>query len=180
MITIISCSNRKGNATYAFAHYCHRILQSKTKEEVRLLDLTELPTDIVHLDMYDPASQSPAVAKIQDDYMLPAKKFVFILPEYNGSFPGILKLFIDACSIRLYRETFKGKKAALVGIATGRAGNLRGMDHLTGVLHHVGTHVLPNKLPISRIKDLLNDEKELNDADTQKALDQQMTELLEF
>jgi NAD(P)H-dependent FMN reductase len=48
--------------------------------------------------------------------------------------PGSLKLFIDACSVREYKQNFKGKKAALVGIASGRAGNLRGMDHLTGVM----------------------------------------------
>lgn len=180
MISIISSSNRKGNATYAFAAYYHRVLQTKTIEEVRLFDLTDLPIDILNFDMYNPKSQSPELARIQDEYLLGADKFVFILPEYNGSFPGILKLFLDACSVRMYQETFKGKKAALVGIATGRAGNLRGLDHLTGVLHHVGTHVLPNKLPISKIKNLLNEQKELVDDETQKALDQQMTEFLAF
>ncbi|MEM9823624.1 MAG: NAD(P)H-dependent oxidoreductase [Bacteroidota bacterium] len=180
MITIISSSNRKGNATYAFAEYYFQRIQSKTEEAVHLLDLTDLPTDIVHLDMYHPESQSKGVAKIQDEFILPANKFVFVVPEYNGSFPGILKLFLDACSIRMYRETFFGKKAALVGIASGRAGNLRGMDHLTGVLHHVGTHVLPNKLPISSIKQLLDENRSLTDEGTQAAIDRQIDEFLAF
>ena len=112
--------------------------------------------------------------------MLPAQKFIFISPEYNGSFPGVLKLFLDACSVREYKATFKGKKAALVGIATGRAGNLRGMDHLTGILNHLGIIVLPNKVPISKIDQLYGESGDIADAVTLRLIERHVEEFLAF
>jgi NAD(P)H-dependent FMN reductase len=93
------------------------------------------------------------------------------VPEYNGSFPGSVKLFIDACTVREYSRNFKDKKAALVGIASGRAGNLRGMDHLTGVLNYLGMTVMPDKLPISSIFKLKNGNGEVTDEDTLKIME---------
>ena len=71
-------------------------------------------------------------------------------------------MFIDALSVRKYEETFSGKVAALIGIASGRAGNLRGMEHLTGVLNFLKMHVYPDKLPISGIKEIIDNSGELD------------------
>ena len=63
MITIISSSNRKGNATYAFARYYYETLSTITEEEVQLFDLTDLPSDILHLDMcaYENLNPNPQI-----------------------------------------------------------------------------------------------------------------------
>jgi NAD(P)H-dependent FMN reductase len=89
--------------------------------------------------------------------MIPASKFIWILPEYNGSFPGILKLFIDVLSVRKKEETFSHKKSMLIGIATGRSGNILGMDHFAGILIHLRSLIFPRLLPISRVSDLMDD-----------------------
>jgi len=52
-----------------------------------------------------------------------------------------------------------GKKIALAGVATGRGGNLRGLDHLTGIFHYLNVHVMPFKLPISVVAVLIKDGK---------------------
>lgn len=180
MITVICGTNRKDSATGAFARYYFNTLKSKSKEEVKLLSLEDLPNDFCHIGMYAEAGQIAGITSIQDEYMLPADKFIILSPEYNGSFPGVLKLFIDACSIREYKATFSGKKAGLVGIASGRAGNLRGLDHLTGVLNHVGTEVMPNKLPISGIGSLMNDAKDITNEDTKASIEKHIDDLLKF
>lgn len=180
MITVISGTNRTNSECRTFAKKITEILRSKTTEEVKLLLLEDIPHDWFHAAMYEEETQSPSLAAIQNEYMLPAEKFVYVIPEYNGSFPGVLKLFLDACSVREYKATFKGKKAAMIGIASGRAGNLRGMDHLTGILHHVGTILLPSILPISRIKDLQDIEGNITDANTLKAMDAHADALLAF
>ena len=177
MITIISGTNRRNSATHRFARHYHRLFLETTEETVHLFSLADLPADILHIDMYDPKQQSKGLATIQDDLILPADKFFFLLPEYNGGMPGALKLFIDALSIREYAKTFKGKKAALAGVASGRQGNLRGMDHLTGVLMHMGTKVLPNRLPISSINGL-HDEDGTLDAGTEMVMRKQVEEFV--
>lgn len=180
MITVISGTNRKNSECLQFARKYMEVIEEKTDEEVKLLALEDIPHDWFHPDMYESDGQSPSLMRLQDEYMLPANKFVFVTPEYNGSFPGSVKLFIDACSVRAYKATFKDKKAALVGIATGRAGNLRGMEHLTGVLNHLGIIVMPNKLPISRISQLMDDERMIIDAGTLNTISKHVDEFLRF
>lgn len=180
MITVISGTNRKNSECLRFAQQYADIIRQKTDEEVRLLALEDIPHDWFHVAMYEDGGQSDSLTQLQDEYMLPSDKFVYVTPEYNGSFPGVVKLFIDACSVREYKATFKGKKAALVGIATGRAGNLRGMEHLTGVLNHVGTIVMPNKLPVSRISQLTNGNGEISDPLTLRVIEKHVEEFLVF
>jgi NAD(P)H-dependent FMN reductase len=180
MITVIAATNRKDSEALDFAKFYAQVLSTQTDEEVKLLALEEEAHDWFHPNMYAEEGQSASVARLQDEYMIPAAKFVFVIPEYNGSFPGALKLFLDACSVRAYHETFRGKKAALLGVATGRAGNLRGMDHLTGILHYLGMIVLPNKLPVSSIRKLADKQGNITDAETRGVIEKQALELIGF
>jgi chromate reductase len=180
MITIISGSNRRNSECLTFAEKYKEILEEQTDEPVKLLALEAIPHDWFHPEMYSSKGQSESIRKIQDDYLLPANKFAFFLPEYNGGFPGVVKLLIDACSVRKYRATFQGKKAGLIGIASGRAGNLLGMDQFCSVLHHLGTVVMPNKLPISRIEELTDSHGEIVDEKTLLLLHSHAKELLDF
>lgn len=180
MITIISGTNRKGSATEKFAKHFYKLIKSKTKQPVKYFSLQKLPDDILHVGMYSGKKQSKALRKIQEEMMIPAEKFVFVSPEYNGSFPGVLKLFLDACSIHEYSPTFKGKKAGLVGIASGRAGNLRGMDHLSTVLNHVGTEVMGAKLPISQCEDLMDEKGVISDKNILEAIESHVDAFLEY
>lgn len=179
MITIISGSNRKGNRTLAFATSVYEHLQ-KQQHNVKLLNLEQLKGEIISAVMYDKSAQHPAIKSIQDEYFIPATKFWFFIPEYNGSFPGVLKTLIDIMSTRELTRTFKDKKASLTGVALGRAGNVRGMDHLAEILNHVGTIVHPNKKPISSIATLLNKHNELIDERTIQELEDQAKELITF
>ncbi len=180
MITIISGTNRRNSECLKFAEKYQEILQQLTDQEVKLLALENIPHDWFFPEMYEEGHQAESLMAIQNEYLLSAEKLVYITPEYNGSFPGAVKLFIDACSVRKYKATFKGKKAALVGIATGRAGNLRGMDHLTGVLHHVGSVVLPNKLPISRIGTLMDKDGNIAEPATLEVIRSHAMEVITF
>ena len=167
MITVISGTNRKGSRCKIFARQYFEFLRDYLgEEEVQFLALEDISQEWLAADMYIEERQDPELAAIQDQYILGAQAFVFISPEYNGSFPGALKLFIDGCSVREYASNFKGKKAALVGVATGRAGNLRGMSHLAGVLNYLGTITMPDQLPISSIATLLNEDREIKDEAT--------------
>ena len=177
MITIISGTNRKNNKTALFAAYCYNYLKTICEEQIHLIDLVNVPSDMYNDNMYDPDGQAKTVKTLHDNMMIPAEKFLFVFPEYNGSYPGALKIFIDACSVRELDATWKNKKAALIGIASGRAGNLRGMDQLAGVLNHLGTTTLANKLPISRIYEILEND-EIQDEETMQVLHQQCQSLV--
>lgn len=171
MITIISATNRPNSNTQKVALFYAQLME-KQGLVPKLFSLEQLSPDTKFIDLY--GKQSDTFQQLLEEYIIPAEKFVFIVPEYNGSFPGILKLFIDA----IHPDINRNKKAALVGVSSGRAGNLRGMDHLTGVLHYLGIHVHPNKLPISSVLGLLDEQGKIKDEGTIKALDKQIKEFI--
>lgn len=158
MITIISGTNRPNSRTEFVAQYVFDLIGKFTDQEVNLIKLSELDPGFIHPLMYSGEYQHPDLSEIQDKYIIPAEKWIMLSPEYNGSYSGIGKVFVDALSVRKYGETFKGKKLGLIGIASGRAGNLRGLDHLTTAFHYLGMHVYPNRLPLSKIEGAIVDE----------------------
>ncbi|WP_421753338.1 NADPH-dependent FMN reductase [Croceimicrobium sp.] len=173
MITVICGTHRPKNITRKIVDKYCQMLRS-AGQEIRLFELEELPRDFVFGDSF--GNRSPVTEAIIKDKIIPADKLVIISPEYNGSYPGVLKAFMDGMDPRLW----KGKKVALVGVASGRAGNIRGMDHLTHVLHYLRMEVFSNKVPISKVNGLLNDQGELVDTETLLVLQRQLDEFLEY
>ena len=170
---IISSTNRPGSSTLKVAQYYQQQLKNRGVD-AGLLSLTQLPENMLNTDMY--GKRSAAFAPIQD-LVTQTDKFIFIIPEYNGSFPGVLKVFIDACS---FPESFYDKKAALVGVSSGKYGNIRGVDHFTGVCHYMHLNVLSLKLHIANIKNELNADGEFFKEDTLKYTNEQLDKFIRF
>lgn len=173
MITIISATNRPDSNSLKIAQLYSQILEKQGLRS-EILSLEKVPVDIAFNELF--SRRSGKFQELLDKYIIPSQKYVIIAPEYNGSFPGILKTFIDAMHPELLRE----KKVALVGVSSGRAGNLRGMDHLTGILHYLGLHVHPNKLPISSVLSLLDDKGNLIDENTSKTLEKHALDFVKW
>ena len=173
MTTIISGTNREGSNTLKLAEYYHRQLSEKGFNS-EILSLCELPDDLIKSDLY--GKRSEAFQSIQERISV-SSKFIFVIPEYNGSFPGVLKTFIDACS---FPESFFGKKAALVGLSSGKYGNIRGIDHFTGICHYINMHVLPLRIHIPNIRKEFDENGNLFNEDTMKFTNQQIERFIEF
>ena len=165
MITIISGTNRDNNTKKVALEY-QRFLREKNIE-----------TCLLSLDEQDVFTRMEAFIEMENKFLVPAEKFIIIMPEYNGSYPGILKLMIDNTDIR---KVWWHKKVLLTGVSTGRAGNLRGMDHLTGSLLHMKMLVHPNRLPISVVDKLMDAAGHFSDPGTLKAIEAQLEEFIKF
>jgi NAD(P)H-dependent FMN reductase len=164
--TIISGTNRKGSNTLKIAMQYKQMLESRGVE-----------AQLVSLEDFDLNSKSSQLQKVEEDVLIPTDKFLIVMPEYNGSYPGSLKTIIDMTDIR---KVWWGKKALLTGVSTGRAGNLRGMDHLTGALNYLKVTVHHNKLPISSVDKLLSHGGVIHDGPTITAMQHQVEEFMAF
>lgn len=173
MITIISGTNRKNSNSLKVANYYQRQLALKGLGS-EVLSLEELPHDFIVSDLY--GARSEAFQTIQERITL-STKFIFVIPEYNGSFPGVLKTFIDGC---LFPDSFMGKKAALVGISSGKYGNIRGVEHFTGVCHYLNLHTLPLRIHIPHIRQELDETLNLYKEDTLYFTNQQIDQFIQF
>ena len=173
MITIISGTNRPGSNTLKVAKYYQDAL-AKKGEQSNLLSLADLPATMIASDLY--GNRSGEFEKIQQ-LIIKSQKFVFIIPEYNGSFPGVLKVFIDACT---FPDSFYDKKACLVGISSGKYGNIRGIDHFGGVCSYLHLNVLPLRLHIPAIKTELDENNAFYKADTLKFTGEQLDKFIAY
>jgi chromate reductase, NAD(P)H dehydrogenase (quinone) len=129
------------------------------------------------LEGMDLSGHNPEFAEMEKQKLLPSSKMIFIAPEYNGSIPGVLKTMLDLSD---YKRTWQWKKALLVGISTGRSGNVRGLEHLTSILNYMKVIVHPNKLPISSVHKMLNGKHAIEDAETLIAINIQIDEFIKF
>jgi chromate reductase, NAD(P)H dehydrogenase (quinone) len=179
MITLISGTNRQPSQTGILSRYAASCFVEQSREELGMIDLAVLPEPFLKGQGYQPEDQSEAIRDTQDAWILPARAFYLVVPEYNGSFPGVLKYFLDACTVRAYKDSFNGKKAAILGLSSGRAGNLRGLDHLTGILHYLNVQVMPNRLPVSRVEGLVRDGR-LADEASARLVCEHVEEFLQF
>jgi chromate reductase, NAD(P)H dehydrogenase (quinone) len=152
MIKIIVATHRNNSLSQRIAQIYQSILaQADVQSEI--LDLRELPHDFVFSALFENNGKNAAFNAFHEK-VKSGSKFVFIVPEYNGSFPGVLKAFIDGMS---YPNSFKNKKCALVGISSGVGGGGIALSHLTDIFHYLGMHVLALKPKLAKIEENLSD-----------------------
>lgn len=166
MITIISATGRQDSMTLRVAKKYQELFREKGEE-----------TTLISLEGKTVWHRCKDLEELEQAALIPAQKFAFIMPEYNGSYPGVLKMLIDNSNIR---QCWWGKKAMLTGVADGRAGNLRGLDHFTNVLNYLRINVLYNKIPLSRINTEIDMEGNLLQPATKMAIEQQIGEFIRF
>jgi len=174
MILIISGTNRRNNKTVLVAKL-YEALVTDAGETSKVLSLENLPDAFLHPDIYDASHHE--IENIESEYLNPATKFIFIVPEYHGDYPGILKLFLDVVNVK---SGFQNKRAALVGLSDGRHGNVRGLDSLTGVLHHLNVAVLPFKVNISGLNKELDELGNIKSEATLNRMKNQVKQLIAF
>lgn len=146
------------------------------KEYREILKTKNIKANFFSLKGLDVLYRNEAIKKVEIEILIPTQKFIFIIPEYNGSYPGVLKALIDNSDIK---TVWNFKKALLTGVATGRAGNLRGMDHLSDTLHYMKMNVYYDKLPISVVNKVMDEQGHLND-ETLLAVNRQLDGFIEF
>ena len=173
LITLLAGTNRPNSRARRLANY-YKTLLTDMGAPSQILDLAELPADFIASALYANAGQHPGFNQLAT--MLDASdKLVIITPEYNGSFPGVLKAFIDGLP---YPGGIRGKKAALIGLSSGGQGGLLAMTHLTDILMYLGTTVLPQRVRLPYIDQDLTVEGELRHELSRQLLQEQAAALL--
>lgn len=173
MITIISGTNREGSNTLKVARILHG-LYGEAGAEARLLDLRELPTEVFNPGVYGdkPESFQPFI-----DQILSSDGVSVVIPEYNGSFPGVLKYFIDLLP---FPESFDLRPVSYVGISAGQFGGLRPVEQLQMIYGYRNAHNYPARVFIPGVGKQLDEDGNLKDPDLLERLRNQCTGFLGF
>lgn len=155
-IEIIAGTNRPGSNARRVAE---RVLAEyvRLKADARILDLHDLPEEIFQNTSY---AEKPASFQPFSERVLAASGLHVITPEYNGSFPGVLKYFIDMLK---FPESFERRPVAFIGEAAGIWGAFRAVEQLQMIFGYRNALILPERIWIPRINDQLKDEGGWND-----------------
>lgn len=174
MIGIIAGTNRPQSTTLKVAQYYGKKLE-QLSIPFTIINLQEMPATYIASALYGNQGKDEQFNKLKDQVKR-ADKFIFVIPEYNGSFPGVLKAFIDGLD---YPGSFRNKKAALIGLGSGTMGGCLALSHWTDILNYLGMHVLANKPRLTKVEKVFID-GEVKDTLLSDLIDQQIQLLLEF
>ena len=145
-VGIIIGTNRKDAFTKNIANYYAQQLITKG-HQTQIIDLEQLPPDFAFTALYQNSGKNPAFAAFQAQIDA-SDRLIFIAPEYNGSFPGVLKTFIDGLR---HPDSLTNKKACLVGLSAGVLGNAVGLGHLNDVLSYLNANVLGLRIKLGEV-----------------------------
>jgi len=139
-----------------------------------LFSLADMPRECFDPGAY--AHKSPAIVAMQDR-VVASVGLHLVVPEYNGSFPGVLKYFIDMLR---FPESFERKPVAFVGEAAGAWGALRSVEQLQLIFGYRNAHIFPERVFIPRVREALDAEGRLVSNELDQRLAAQAKGFAEF
>ncbi|MFV0282135.1 MAG: NADPH-dependent FMN reductase [Rhodoblastus sp.] len=149
-IAVIVGSLRKDSFNRQLAHALAR--RAPKNFELQLVEIGDLPL----YDQDDDARQSHAVRHLKEQISA-ADGVIFVTPEYNRSFPGVLKNAIDHASRPYGQSAWVGKPAGVIGVSIGAIGSAIAQQHLRVVLAYLDMPTLGQPEAFIQMKEGLFD-----------------------
>ncbi len=163
---ILSGTNRPGSRTLQLS----KIIQSYYKAsdlDSKIIDLSKVDFTTINGSQY--SDNQPTKFKDVVESISKARSLTVVVPEYNGSLPGILKYFIDHWK---FPESFENRPVSFVGLG-GRFGGLRPVEHLQQIFGYRNAYIFPKRVFLSNVWEYLNDDV-LTSPDIEKHLKDQV------
>ncbi len=102
---------------------------------------------------------------------------ILATPEYHGSFSSVMKLVIENLG---FPSVLSGKPVALLGVAAGRIGAIKSLEHLRSVVSHIGGIVLPGPVSVADVQGCFDEAGQITDPAMDKAIRSVATNLLTY
>jgi len=125
-IPVILGTTRHGRMSAHAARFVVGQLEKLQGVTTKLIDIAEMKIPI------DDAGEGIMGPQFSES-MTQADAIVIVTPEYNNSFPGLLKHVLDSCL-----KEYIHKAAGIVGVSAGSFGGARVIEHFQPVLRELG------------------------------------------
>ena len=125
-IPVILGTTRKGRMSEHVARFVHGELLKRKGVTTELIDIAKLPLPV---DDAGEGIKDPTFSAAMNR----ADGLVIVSPEYNHSFPGLLKHVLDSCL-----KEYIHKPAGIAGVSAGPFGGARGIQSFLPVLRELG------------------------------------------
>ena len=125
-IPVILGTTRKGRMSEHAARFMAAQIEKRNGVKTELIDISKVPMPI---DDAGEGIKDPVFS----EKMTMADALVIVTPEYNHSFPGLLKHVLDSCL-----KEYIHKAAGIVGVSAGPFGGVRAIQDFLPVIRELG------------------------------------------
>ena len=170
-IATLSGSAQQNNNTEKALALIHAELETIAEVEVieilpRMMNLAIPGSDM-------DGSDRPYLQKMLKE----ADGVILATPEYHGSFSSLMKMTIENMG---YPSALKGKPVALLGVAGGRIGAVKSLEHLRNVCAHIGALVLPGAVSIPNIRSVFDEVGNCLDPEAEELIRKVATRMVKY
>ena len=164
-ILLLSSSVREDRNTHQLAKALEKRINSEYNHDAKLIDLKE--TDLQNLGyLYKKHPNPPEKMKAAYDEFMATDAFIFVSPEYNGSYSGALKNAVD----HFPKSAYQRKPIGVATVSTGAMGGMRAALQMQLLVLALKGIPSPEMLLTPNVSDKFKDGK-LVDTDFLKNID---------
>ncbi|MEM6463020.1 MAG: NAD(P)H-dependent oxidoreductase [Pseudomonadota bacterium] len=181
-ILVFAGSVRTGSLNARLANAAQLSL-AQLGADVTRISLIDYPMPLVSEDLK--AERGIPESVMQLGRMIADHHGVFIAsPEYNSSFPPLLKNAVDWVSLisednGAPLKPWRGRYVALGAASNGRLGGIRGLYHLRSVMMNVGSQIITEQCSVAGASTAFDDDDRIIDERTDAILQQTCKSLIE-
>lgn len=172
-LKIISSTDRPNSWALKVSKYVATVYTKKSVQ-AEVISLEDFPLKDVVGGKY--GMEISTISEFRDP-ILKADGLVFVVPEYNGSFPGILKMFIDYLP---FPEAFQKMPMAFIGVASGAFGSLRSVEQFQMIVNYRNALQFPERVFIPRVTNDFDPVLGLKDDFKKNLLESQISNFIKF
>lgn len=165
-IPVILGTTRKGRASSHVAGFVAEQLRKRPGVVTKLIDIASLPLPV---DDAGEAIKDPGFAA----KMNAADALVIVSPEYNHSFPGLLKHVLDSCL-----KEYIHKPAGIVGVSAGPFGGSRVIESFLPVLRELGLVAIFTDVNFGSVHKIFDESGKLREPAFVRRTDKFLNELI--
>ena len=170
-IVVIKGSTRPGNYTSMAAALVVDELGKYPEVSVEAIDPATLNLPFPGADF------QAEDTKLLQEKVAVATGVVLATPEYHGSFSSVMKLIIENLG---FPSVLAGKPVALLGVAAGAIGAIKSLEHLRGVVSHIGAIPLPLPVSVPNVQKVFDSSGRCLDPSIEKLIRGVATNLLNY
>lgn len=171
---VVIGSVRLGRQSHKVARYLENILGQFAHTEITVLDLLDEPLPMMD-ERYDLHPDPPDLVRRTGERIRSADAFIFVSPEYGGSYPGVLKNLTD-----LFGRQMTGKAIGVVTTSSGKMGGINASHQLQHLVLSMRSYPMPLKLLIPFVHEAFDEQLKPLHAELHTSANQFIRTFLEF
>ncbi len=102
---------------------------------------------------------------------------VLATPEYHGSYSSVIKLALENMG---FPSKLKGKPVSLLGVAAGKIGAIKSLEHLRSVCAHIGAMPLSYSISVADVQKVFDKNGKCLDVNVEKSIRSVATNLVDY